>query len=295
MRFFATTSRRAFTLVELLVVLAIISILAGILFPVFASAKRVAVRTQCLANFANAGKATLLYVGDYDDRLMPTNHRPGMPPDPVLDRTWPQLLLPYVTNFRTFDCPAQPNSMEFGGAFDPDLLPGDYAARYYTASLHSDLGYNAYYLSPITYQENAWAARPRSTTEVPPPTLLYIESGDGKSGAYIVSPPCRYVADSRGWVDTFVPSAVRAAPSGGPGGYGDMVYAPVKGWNPSAPSESLPYGGVFLRHGDRLNIARLDGSAASVGLAQLSSGCDVQPTWGGAITNAGQYVWYPVQ
>lgn len=62
--------RRAFTLIELLVVIAIIAILAAILFPVFAAAKQSAKRTSCLSNVTQIGKATVMYLGDYDD-LMP--------------------------------------------------------------------------------------------------------------------------------------------------------------------------------------------------------------------------------
>lgn len=292
MRSLAATHRRAFTLVELLIVLAILSIVAGILFPVFLSAKRAALQSQCLANFSKAGKATLLYTTDYDDRLVPTNHRPGMTPDPVLDRTWPQLLMPYVRDFRTFICPTDRTTMDFGGPFDPDLLPGDYAARYYNASLHSDLGYNAYYLSPTVYYGDTWVTSPKATTEAPPETLLFIESGDGQSGSYIVSPPCRYVAVGPRWVDTFAASTQRGNSAPYPG-MDDVVFAPVKGWALQGEEASLPYGGVWKRHGDRFNLVRLDGSARSSTLGDISEGCDVQPTWGGAITDASIYAWFP--
>jgi prepilin-type N-terminal cleavage/methylation domain-containing protein len=59
----------AFTLVELLVVFAIISVLAAILFPVFVSAKRSAKRTTALSNVDEIGKALHLYLNDFDDTL----------------------------------------------------------------------------------------------------------------------------------------------------------------------------------------------------------------------------------
>lgn len=291
MRSLNATHCRAFTLVELLAVLAIISVLAGILYPAFASAKQAAIRTHCLANFSKAGKGTALYTTDYDDRLVPTNHRPGMPPDPILDRTWPQLLMPYVRDFRTFSCPTKPTTMDFGGSFDPELLPGDYAARYYNESLHSDLGYNAYYLSPTIWNGYEWSARPRSSTEVPPDILLFVESGSDKSGAYVVSPPCRYAEESNRWIDTFAADGGAGAAGGQPSS-GDFVYAPVRGWTLRDDGD-MPYGGVWRRHGNFLNVVRLDGSAHSMTLEQLSIGCDVRPTWGGSITNAREYAWYP--
>lgn len=59
--------RRAFTLVELLVVVAIVAVLAAFLFPVFAQAKASARRVQCLSNVRQVGLANQLYAGDSDD------------------------------------------------------------------------------------------------------------------------------------------------------------------------------------------------------------------------------------
>lgn len=53
--------RRAFTLVELLTVVGIIAVLAALLFPVFANAKRSALRSQCLSNLRQCGQALAMY------------------------------------------------------------------------------------------------------------------------------------------------------------------------------------------------------------------------------------------
>jgi len=55
----------------LLVVIAIIAILAAILFPVFAQAKEAAKRAACLSNTKQIGLSYLMYSGDYDDVLVP--------------------------------------------------------------------------------------------------------------------------------------------------------------------------------------------------------------------------------
>ncbi len=59
----------AFTLVELLVVVAIIAILAAILFPVFARARENARRSSCQSNLKQMGIGLLQYTQDYDERF----------------------------------------------------------------------------------------------------------------------------------------------------------------------------------------------------------------------------------
>jgi len=61
--------RRAFTLVELLVCIAILAVLAGILLPVFLTAKRKALEAQCIQGMRQIGVAVDLYKDDNDARL----------------------------------------------------------------------------------------------------------------------------------------------------------------------------------------------------------------------------------
>src|SRR5690606_19642579 len=58
--------KRGFTLVEMLVIVAIISLLAMILFPAFQSARNMARSTVCQSNLKQLGMAVALYVQDYD-------------------------------------------------------------------------------------------------------------------------------------------------------------------------------------------------------------------------------------
>ncbi|MBI5386907.1 MAG: prepilin-type N-terminal cleavage/methylation domain-containing protein [Verrucomicrobia bacterium] len=68
-------ARRGFTLLELLVVVAIIGLLAALLLPALSRAKAQARRVACLSNLRQVGAAATLYMSDHDGGLF--HHHEG--------------------------------------------------------------------------------------------------------------------------------------------------------------------------------------------------------------------------
>ena len=66
-----TRSRTGFTLLEMLVALAILSLLAALLFPVFARAREKARQAACASNLRQIGIATMQYLQDNDETMFP--------------------------------------------------------------------------------------------------------------------------------------------------------------------------------------------------------------------------------
>lgn len=95
---------RAFTLIELLVVIAIIAILAAILFPVFAKAREAARKTSCNSNLNQIGKASMMYIQDYDETFHSIWN--GQADNLNRDLNWGLAIQPYIKNRQAMRCPS---------------------------------------------------------------------------------------------------------------------------------------------------------------------------------------------
>lgn len=85
---------RAFTLIELLTVIAIIGVLAAIIIPVVGNGRASAQKAECLSNLRQIGLSLRLYAGDRANRLPCVF---GVNPGVTGDSDWSAALAPYLT------------------------------------------------------------------------------------------------------------------------------------------------------------------------------------------------------
>lgn len=125
--------REGFTLVELLVVVAIIIILAAILFPIFSKAREKAQQTRCINNLKQIGSAIEMYEDDYQGGILPVTI--GADAVGAADKGsswgtyWQDLVDPYLKQLKkgssggstkgqgeVYTCPSAPTDSATGGS-----------------------------------------------------------------------------------------------------------------------------------------------------------------------------------
>ncbi|MCS7208352.1 MAG: DUF1559 domain-containing protein [Fimbriimonadales bacterium] len=164
---------RGFTLIELLTVIAIVAILAAIVFPVFVQAREKARQTTCASNLRQVAMAGLVYVQDYDETFFHGEYRGrGGSLGNFGFYQWPWLLRPYVKEPRVFWCPSEPNT-----AFRTPSNP----FYDYIFGRNPAWGYNVAYLTvpndpsdPIGSSE--YRAKPYAVVQRPAEILMFVES-----------------------------------------------------------------------------------------------------------------------
>lgn len=140
----------AFTLVELMTVIGVISILTALLLPALSTARAKVRSSRCVANLKQLQLGYLSYVHDHDDKFMPNRSRglqliqQGAAPSWVLGNPkWDMttsnivagLLFPYIKLASPYTCPSdlsrtvkrastlpRTRSYSLNGYFSPDII-----------------------------------------------------------------------------------------------------------------------------------------------------------------------------
>lgn len=102
---YSSNPRKAFTLVEMLVVIAIVGIISAILFPVFGRAREGARTTTCSANLKQIGLAFSQYAQDHNNTY-PIAGGYIKWDDPSGARAWTQQIFPYTNSQAIYKCPS---------------------------------------------------------------------------------------------------------------------------------------------------------------------------------------------
>ncbi|MDR3708940.1 MAG: DUF1559 domain-containing protein [Capsulimonadaceae bacterium] len=135
---------RAFTLIELLIVIAIIAILAAILFPVFATAREKARQAGCESNLKQIGLAFVQYCQDYDEGTPYACYNGATPigcgaSGQEYGTTLGFCLSPYVKSTAVWRCPSDSLS-------NPPAVAGFTSAGIYGGYWNVSYTYNYYFM-----------------------------------------------------------------------------------------------------------------------------------------------------
>jgi len=168
---------RGFTLTELVVAVAIVALLSGMLFPMFAQSREKARSSTCESNLRQIGLGLIGYSQDYDGQLPPAwigwSANPAVSvPFPGTAR-WMDVEQPYVKNTEIFTCP---DSQTKYTPVPPDRIVSETnpaTGQPYAAE-------NGGYSMNVTYY---------SDPHVHPPTPVFDQPGNGRRSLSNIADP----------------------------------------------------------------------------------------------------------
>ncbi len=184
--------RKAFTLVELLVVVAIISLLAGLLLPVLEEAINTAGTIECNNNLRTTGQAFFMYTEDHHGTL-PHRYKSE---DGWVD--WWDLMQPYTNKYYGCNEKKYRNDYGISGIEANQGYCSLYNCTWYLDTMHGGAGWdrcdvvrNNYY-HILTYGANKWLCDTdrdipfirQAELKSPSDLIMVIESRSATTGSF---------------------------------------------------------------------------------------------------------------
>jgi prepilin-type N-terminal cleavage/methylation domain-containing protein/prepilin-type processing-associated H-X9-DG protein len=169
---------RAFTLVELLTVIAIIAVLAAMLLPALSSAKDNVRKTACSHNLRQIDLALAFYATANLDIIPPPQQPAGY---------WPIVLQPNYINTQVLRCPSDPSVTQ--GAPAQQVVNADFAPRSYVINAFADYYASLTGATPATFvlAGNTWLLRMRLSTITHPSDTITFGEKAGSSSVFIIN------------------------------------------------------------------------------------------------------------
>lgn len=281
--------RAAFTLVELLVVIAVTSILGAVLLPVFSQAREKARSANCLSNLKQNALGMMEYTQDNDERVPIVQYcSQGVQTKTCSGhdssiRTWVNAIQPYTKSLSILHCPDDPKN-PFGKVLPPD-------AQSTAPYLYPSYGLNVTYLNPsrncaaLAEPDGPWGLPiGLADLEAPGSTVMFADvkvlgsDGAGYRNSLSVEAPA-----------TAGPSSSSCTYSDGGWGQGSF------GDDPGIPDNPATGTGNFSpRHAQGGNVVFCDGHTKWYLPARLAAGTDWTPSslnYAIKITDLSQYLW----
>ena len=164
------TNKKGFTIIELLTVIAIITILISMLLPALSKAKQSAQKIQCVNNIRQLGMSAKMYADDNEEKFMA---RAG-----GAINFWPAQLSTYIVTTTFLRCPSdipKPNTFNSNSVNEFVAAPRSYIFNGFDDYFHTNLSDN----SPIPNG----AEVPESAITLTSDTILFGEK-ESNSGHY---------------------------------------------------------------------------------------------------------------
>lgn len=184
--------RRAFTMMELLVLMTVIAILTAFLLPAMLNAKKKAQQTSELLSMHSLGIAFYLYLADTDD-VFPTAYYYSNDTGsaPILGEGgyvhWSHLIKPYVSSVSTFVSKGDPTD-----GFAPTNFTGNNAGCGHPASQVTQFELQDKQVCRISYTANSMVL-PRKRRTVDPMNVISPTAIDDVASVIFLAPQTRYL------------------------------------------------------------------------------------------------------